>query len=251
MNKILICAALAASTAFSATAHADAFNGPFIGVDVGYDTGKVKTSNTNTWFDDYEDDRAQSRSSYNGDSVDGFVGGVYAGYDMPIAANVFAGVEVRASLSGAKFSDRGTNDWYGDWNTSVKAKESFSATARLGYLLNEKTALYVRGGVVQTRFKAHEYGDYYNNNMVSLAEYSEEGPSATVKDNNIGALFGAGLETSVGGNVMVRVEYNVTKYGKMFSKISRELNYVDGDYSNITKFKGSNNQVRLGVSYLF
>lgn len=178
----------AAAAAVATPAMAEPFAGPYVGAEVGVDNYEIKEAGA------------------DGLSANGIVGGVYAGYDLPLGTNLFAGVEVNASLSGAKSTyDDGTDV------LRVKARESYGASARLGYMLNDSTALYGRAGWANTKFKA-----------------SVNGVSAG-SDRDDALLLGAGVETRIGSNASLRVEY---------SRV---------DYSDFVK----NNQVRAGVGYRF
>src|SRR5690606_22234846 len=130
---------LAAIGALSAAtpALAQPFAGPFVGVQVGLDNYELQDA-----------DVFAPGDKYDGFSGNGVVGGVYAGYDMPLGDTLFAGVEVNASLSGAKMTYDDTAD-----TLTLKAKESYGATARLGAMLNNSTALYAKAGWVNTEFK--------------------------------------------------------------------------------------------------
>ena len=118
---MLVGAAIAALS--SAPAFAQEFQGPYVGVQAGWDQGKAV-----------------------GDQQDAFVGGVFAGYDHEVIPNVVLGVEGGFSLGA---SDRiGPN---GPDNASLDPRYSFDASARAGYVLGERNLLYVRGGYANTR----------------------------------------------------------------------------------------------------
>lgn len=178
----------AAAAAIATPAMAEPFAGPYVGAEVGVDNYEVK------------------EAGIDGLSANGIVGGVYAGYDVALGANAFAGIEANASLSGAKATyDDGVDV------ARIKARESYGATARLGYMLNDSTALYGRAGWANTKFKA-----------------SVNGVSAG-SDSDDALVLGAGVETRIGSKASLRVEYTRV------------------DYSDLVK----NNQVRAGVGYRF
>lgn len=178
----------AAAAAVATPAMAEPFAGPYVGAEVGLDNYEVKDT------------------GIDGLSGNGIVGGVYAGYDMPLGTNLFAGVEVNASLSGAKSTyDDGVDV------ARVKARETYGASARLGYMLNDSTALYGRAGWANTKFKA-----------------SLNGVSAG-SDHDDALVLGAGVETRLGAATSLRLEYNRV------------------DYSDFIK----NNQIKAGVGFRF
>lgn len=238
----------------SASAHAEAFSGPFVGIDIGHDTAKL--ANSYSWYDiDSTNDnyREWSESSFN---MSGISGGVYAGYDTKINSKLFAGVEVRANLSSAKYkthehrvNENSAVDRHID--SSVRAKESFSATARIGYMINDNTGLYLRGGVIQTRFKAQDQDGY----SVAYDPNTDEFDYAySATDRNIGALYGAGLESKVSDSLSVRIEYNVMAFGSAFDKLNEQFSAAESAYyddKTIYKNTLKTHQVRLGVSRSF
>lgn len=178
----------AAAAAVATPAMAEPFAGPYVGAEIGIDNYEIK------------------EAGVDGLSGNGIVGGVFAGFDAPLNANVFAGIEASASLSGAKstFTD-------GVDVARLKARETYGISARLGYMLNDSTALYGRAGWANTKFKA-----------------SLNGVSAG-SDRDDALVLGAGVETRLGANSSLRLEY------------------TRADYSDFVK----NNQVRAGVGFRF
>lgn len=255
-------AAILSATVFalSATsAYAEPFSGPFIGIDLGYDQfegqeleSSKESGNSGTATYSYE-----GFSKEDGRSANGLNGGIFVGIDGRINSKLFAGVELRAGISNAKYaetySEKGSytdtafpNDNYSydeSGKASLRAKESFSATARVGYLLNDSTGIYLRGGIVQTRFKLSDSDEF------AVADDADGDPiyRKSIKDSNVGLLYGAGLETALGENTSLRVEYNIAQYGGVFKKL-HAYNNEEGDASST---KVSNHQVRLGLAYRF
>lgn len=249
MKLFPVVAALATTMLVPVAANAEPFSGPFVGVDVGYDNAKI--NNSYSWYnsDDYfyEDDE-------NGRAIDGISGGIFAGYDAKLSNKVFAGVEVRAALSDATY-DRHSHFVDGDRDVhhdlAVKLKESFSATARLGYLINENTGVYLRGGAVQSRFTAYNEPGFPVDFDPDTSEYSELSSAA---DKNIGFVYGAGIESAIGKALSLRVEYNVSDFGTGFNKLNKQLADAEtSDYGDDTYFgtKLGNHQVRVGLAYRY
>jgi outer membrane immunogenic protein len=192
MRKVLL--SLAAATALSTPAFAEPFAGPYVGVEVG--------------VDNYENQGADvfvAGDEFDGISGNGVVGGVYAGFDIPLSGSVFAGVEANARLSGAKATYDDTVD-----RLTIKAKESFGASGRLGVMLNDSTGAYARAGWQNTKFKATLNG-------------------VSDSDREDALVLGGGLETRIGSNASIRVEYD------------------HADYDEFTK----NNTVRAGLGFRF
>lgn len=176
MRKVLV--SLAGVAALVATpAMAETFSGPYVGVEVGLDNYEVNASDVFAPGDDYD-----------GLSGNGIVGGIYAGYDIPLGTNLFAGIEAKASLSDAKMTYDDTID-----TLRLKAKETFGASARLGVMVNDSTGIYGRAGWANTKFKVASNG-------------------VSDSDHDDALTLGAGLETRIGAATSVRIEYNRADY---------------------------------------
>lgn len=131
--------ALAAAPAFAQGAPQN-FNGPFIGiqggwqqdrlgVNVGIDSGSLKT--------------------------DGFAYGGQVGYDLRAGSNVVIGAE--ASLTGTS----GSTTFEG---VELGVGRTINATARLGYVLGDKHLIYARGGYSNARFTVDDGFDKEGDN---------------------------------------------------------------------------------------
>ncbi|MCM8730735.1 outer membrane protein [Hephaestia sp. GCM10023244] len=199
--KNIVLAAAAVAVAFAVPASAQTFAGPYVGVEIGHDGYEVKG-----------EDVLGSGIDFDGISGNGVVGGVFAGYDLPLTSSIFVGVEAFGNLSAAKISATYAGDTY-----SAKARGSFGASARVGTMINDSTAVYARGGVIDTRFKLSDGVDTYANSQT-------------------GFQYGGGIETRVGSKASVRVEY------------------IANDYNSAgigNGVKVGNGQVRAGASFRF
>lgn len=123
MTRTLIASVLAATSLVPAAASAQSFDGPYVGVQAG-------------WNHDIaiQDDR------------DAFVAGVYAGYDKEVAPNVVLGAEGGFSIAAEdRIGPSGTNA------ARIDPLHSFDLSARAGYVVGENNLLYVRGGYQNSR----------------------------------------------------------------------------------------------------
>src|SRR5690606_17227851 len=174
--NVALFAAAATAAAFATPAMAAPFSGPYVGVEFGLDNYEVQAEDIFTPGDEFD-----------GLSGNGVVGGVFAGYDVAVG-NAFFGVEGKASLSDAKINYDDTVN-----NLTVRAKESFGATARAGVMVNDSTGLFARAGWVKTKFKANVNG-------------------VVDRENEDALVLGAGVQTRVGSASSLRVEYVRTDY---------------------------------------
>lgn len=144
--------------------------------------------------------------------ADGIKGGGYGGYNFQNGQFVY-GVEGDLGYSGAE-----------ERNFGYKAKQGVegSVRARAGIAL-DPVLLYGTGGVAVT------------DNKLS-------GPDGSDSKTHVGWTAGVGAEAKVTQNIVGRVEYRYTDYGKK----DYDLGGLD-DVSN----KITTNEIRVGVGYKF
>lgn len=144
--------------------------------------------------------------------ADGLQGGAYGGYNFQNGQFVY-GVEGDLGYSGAK-----------ERNFGYKAKQGVegSVRARAGVAL-DPVLLYGTGGV-------------------ALTDNKLSGPDGSDSKTHVGWTLGAGAEAKITQNVVGRVEYRYTDYGRK----DYDLGGLD-DVSN----KITTNEVRVGVGYKF
>ena len=131
---VALFAAAATAAVVATPAMAAPFAGPYVGVELGLDNYEVQA-----------EDIFAPGDEFDGLSGNGIVGGVFAGYDVAVG-NAFIGLEAKASLSDASATYDDTVD-----SLTVRAKETFGATARAGVMLNESTGVFARAGWAATR----------------------------------------------------------------------------------------------------
>ena len=163
MRKIFVSLAAVAAVASAAPAFAKA--GPYVGVAVTHDN-------------------LSGSGDAEGIGFGGIGGSVFAGYNLPVGNNVFAGVEANFDLASADLGDK---------IDGIKADHQFGASVRLGYNLSESAALYGRVGYQRGRASTYIDGDKFS-------------------ASRDGLRLGAGLEANVTQNVSIRLEYNRTHF---------------------------------------
>lgn len=208
---------LLAACSVTSVAHAEAFSGPFVGVSVSRDAYEVKAEDL---------DLGGAVVSADGISGNGFAGGVHAGYDYLMGGSVFFGVEANANLSGASMSVS-YDDGFDEFGAKVEAQEGFGLSGRLGYKVADQTGIYARAGWQTTKFKlsASENGS----TLFSDSDWQDA------------FVYGGGIETALGANATVRVEYLNEDYGSAGINSSLGANGIRVD----------NGKVAVGFSYGF
>ncbi|MEJ5080454.1 MULTISPECIES: outer membrane protein [unclassified Ochrobactrum] len=190
------------------------WNGAYLGGQIGYGWGKSQFSDI--------DGSANLKP-------DGFLGGLYAGYNFDLGNSVVLGVDGDVTYNNLKkrFSE---TDADGDFDSvETKLRWSGAVRARAGYAV-DRFLPYIAGGVAFGQIK---------NSATSIVGGVEDSFSSS--KTHTGWTAGAGVDYAATDNVILRLEYRYTDYGhKNFD--------VDGvDTRN--KFK--TNEIRLGVAYKF
>jgi len=191
MKKFFVC--LATGTALGAIGAAPAmaqqadspFTGPRVEAIVGYDISKAGSS--------IDDDI----NADNDESIDGFLYGVGAGYDVDLG-NVVLGAEAEISDSTAK-TEFTNGDFEGFGIGNVKANRDLYLGARAGFKATPSTLVYVKGGYTNAKFDVN----------------SSDGTTELSQDIDAdGWRIGAGVEQVVGTNTFAKLEYRYSNYSR-------------------------------------
>lgn len=160
--------------------------------------------------------------------LDGWLGGVYAGYNHHLANNVVIGIDADIAWSGMDGFGEGINiapvspdsgvDYKLDWTGAVRAKLGYAA---------DRFMPYIAGGVAFAGAKA---------TPVVLGV-----PVLEFSDTLVGWTVGAGVEYAFTDKLIGRAEYRYTDYG--------EIDFSGGPGNGNFHFKS--NDVRLGLAYKF
>jgi len=173
--KLIFAGSLSLAMALCAVpASAQVFEGPYVGLQAGWNHDKIGNASSDIGNLDIHDSR------------DSFTGGVYGGYNHQVAPNVVLGVEAGFNL-GADDAVRGNA-------AVIDPNYSFDLGARAGYLVNDKTLAYVRGGYENTRAR-----------IASAAGNSH--------DTFDGWSIGGGVERALTDTISARLEYRYSDLG--------------------------------------
>jgi outer membrane immunogenic protein len=199
----------------------EAFNwsGAYVGAAVGYGWSDPEAS---------FDDTPNASVEYD---VDGFLGGIYAGYNYQMPNNVVVGVEADINYSdidgdGDAIQGGVVNLGFGgtaqiEWQGSVRG--------RIGYAF-DRILPYFAVGVAFGEIK-HDFFDVPTT------------VTATFSDTFTGWTIGGGLEYAVTDNIIVRGEYRYTDFGSEEYPVETPLDAHDLEVES--------HDVRFGVSYKF
>jgi outer membrane immunogenic protein len=221
--SLLSCSAFAADAVVDEVVVVDqAFNwsGMYIGAAVGYGWSDPEVS-----FDAFPNASVEY-------DLDGFVGGIYAGYNYQMPNNIVVGVEADINYSdidgdGDALQGGVVNPGFGgtariEWQGSVRG--------RIGYAF-DRILPYFTVGVA--------FGEIEENffNVPTTA-------TATFSDTFTGWTAGGGLEYAVTDKIMLRGEYRYTDFG------SEDFPEVF-PYTDPHELEVETHDVRFGVAYKF
>ncbi|MCI0999512.1 porin family protein [Ochrobactrum soli] len=187
------------------------WNGAYIGGQVGYGWGKS--------------DFSGDLFTYGDVKPDGFLGGLYAGYNFDLGNNVVLGIDGDITYNDVS---KGIDIYNGDLAVGSfenKLRWSGAVRARAGYAF-DRFLPYIAGGVA--------FGNVKNSGDIGGIGFSE---SKTLT----GWTIGGGVDYAATDNLILRLEYRYTDYG------DKDLDF--GGLSVNNDFK--TNEVRLGVAYKF
>lgn len=188
MRKLAL--TIVSAVAFTTAAHAEPFSGPYVGAEITHDSFELDSDDI-----DLGGGATASIDSLNGNGV-GL--GLYAGYDYLVSESFFVGGELNLNFSDAEMK-LGFDDGVDTQQARFQAKESYGISGRAGYKINNSTAIYGRLGWVDTKFKESQ-------SVNGIKVFGD-------KHTNDGFLYGAGLQSFIGDNASIRVEYTATDYG--------------------------------------
>nr|BDD45142.1 hypothetical protein 28 [bacterium] len=178
MKHAILAGAVAAGLVASPALAAENFKGAYGGIQAGYETFDVDTSETNVFA-------AGDSISYSL-GADGINAGGFVGYGWR-DGKAYGGVEVEASIGNADttvtYSLGGSTA-----STSIEHNHTIGITGRVGYIPNEETLIYARAGFVRSEFE-----------------------SAGSESLN-GVRVGLGAETAMDKRTTLRADWTFTSY---------------------------------------
>ncbi len=191
---------------------AEPFNGPYIGVQGGWQQDRARLTL-----------RTPAGVTNDRDTQSGFTYGGQIGYDANLDGQFVLGAE--AFLTG----DTSKNQFPGA--VTFDGGRSFGLTARAGVLAGPRTLIYAKGGWENGRFT-------YEQQRFGLANLRHSA-------NANGWTLGAGIEQMLTENVSARAEFRHTKFNS-FS--NNDLNAAVG---GAAEARVNRNRLLVGLNYRF
>lgn len=198
-SPLISIALLAALGAAAAPAHADTFDGSYVGVTAGWEGSDIAG-------------RIDAQPITGESSRDALVLGGYGGYNLKATDRIVVGAEAGFS---AAVDDQNRAASAGK-SLTVDPRYSFDLSARAGYLVTDKALVYVRGGYANTRVRTTLDG--------------LTGP-VTASDNLDGWQVGGGVEYAISDRISARAEYRYSDLGSNGGQYDRHQTLVGVSYN--------------------
>lgn len=199
-SPLISIAALAVLGTAAAPAHADTFDGPYVGVTAGWERSEIA-------------DSIEARPITGEASRDALVLGGYAGYNFNATDRIVIGAEAGFSAT-VDDTARATS---GGRPLTIDPRYSFDLSARAGYLVTDKALVYVRGG--------------YANSRVRTTFTPATGAPVVSSDNLDGWQLGGGLEYAISDRISARAEYRYSDLGSNGGQYDRHQTLVGVSYN--------------------
>ncbi|UXN03411.1 MULTISPECIES: outer membrane protein [unclassified Bartonella] len=183
----------------------------------------------------------------------GFVGGLYAGYNFEVGNNIVLGAEtdfvwgdVKDSYSSvARYGIDPLSPYNYNSEGNIKQKWAGATRVRVGYAM-DRFMPYVAGGVAYTKVDTNGRNYLTSANPASLAEVPGSSLGYSTSNTMTGWTIGAGVDYAVTDNVLVRLEYRYADYG---DKTNTYTHTTGQTFKEKIDYKS--NDVRVGVAYKF
>ncbi len=208
--------------------------GGYLGGQVGYGWANPKNSVSSSPFVDEDGESIPGVQATITPKSKGFLGGVYGGYNFDMGGNAILGLEADAVYTRMKGNQTVTND-YGTAKFSETLDWSGSVRARAGYAV-DRFLPFVTGGVA--------FGLVNQSTKATLVEPEEDFDGKySQKSWRAGYTLGAGVDYAATDNVILRVEYRFTDFGKR----TESLDFGNAKETNRLR----TNEIRMGIAYKF
>ena len=214
----------------SASVFADEkFNGPYVGVQIGYADGKHHG-------EEFQDNGTLTGWKYKHTTNKILFGGL-AGYNKTFSNNILIGVEADYDYRNAskKSIELVNGEPRVDYTTKSKINTSVSLRAKLGLIFNNKTLAYITGG-------------YAGADIKTTYNASDDAPFPGTSSNSQwhnGYILGFGAEHYINDKVSAKAEYRYADFGE------KDANVAIEQYYNYRQNYDKENSIRIGLNYHF
>lgn len=207
------------------------FSGAYVGLMAGYGVTK------DTFQQVGKTGGNPSESAKQNAGMDGFVGGLFAGWGKEFASRFYGGFELSFAMNSQKAKDL-LNAW-GHPKVNLEKKDALDVAVRLGYAMNN-TLPYLKLGWSNAKFKTDTK--------------SLDGANKINETKRLnGFLVGVGMDVKLSAKMLMGLEYTYVGYGKWKGKhFARErANPLNADNYLAHERKPISHNVMLRLAYTF
>ena len=207
---------------------AENFNGPYIGVQIGYADGKH--------YGEEFGDNGTLTGFTSKNTTNKILFGALAGYNKTFTNNLLIGIEADYDYRNASKKSNEFENGVPDACCTVKNKINSSASlrAKLGYIFNSnKTLAYITGGYAGADIKS-TYNDTGGNG----------GTSSNTQWHN-GWTLGLGTEHYLNDKFSAKASYRYADLGK------KDADVIIDNHFNYHQNYDKENSIRIGLNYHF
>ena len=197
------------------------WTGAYAGAEAGYGLGEA-------------DHKAGASSPTATNKMSGGLAGIYGGYNYQLSNNVVLGIDADFGWTGqsggpdqviipcsCNFNQQNTAAADLKWSGSLRGRVGYAFNRYLGYVSVGATGAQVRG-----------FYNYFNTKR-------------TIDETKIGWTIGAGVDYAFTNNMILRVDYRYSDFGKVGEQLFLPFT------TNTQTLRITSNDVRLGLSYKF
>lgn len=231
MRKLLLISIMLSSALSCNVFAAEKWAGFYVGAELGYVDG------------DDEGKEYDLDGSFNGwvqnPQPDGTSLGIRGGYNWLITDKVIVGLEAGYNKYNAKDDYYQIDTFYGgdcdpgtDCEFKTEIDQSYSLLGRLGYLVNNKTLVYVIGGYTKAKIKRTIIDGWF---LVGSDKHD---------DWQSGSTLGVGAEYQLNNSFSAKLEYR-------YSDLGKESINTPAYGGQIEKHEYDQNEITIGLIYHF
>lgn len=204
--------------------------GFYAGAQGGYKTGKQQAVLAGITHD--------NKLDYD---IKGGAGGAYAGFNSAVGHSALVGVETDMFWDKLKANHDYKKVANVDYATNLGLREKWSGATRvrLGFT-KDRLLPYLSGGVAYSRLSGDDKSND-KNHEAAIHVAPKDGDDKTY----VGWTAGAGVDYAAAKNLLLRLEYRYSDYGK------KDFNLASGGAAASANVKYDTHDVRVGVAYKF
>lgn len=176
-------------------------------------------------------------------AVKGVQGGLHMGYDHMLSSYFLMGLELHGDYSRQTGSIKHDNGPVNQFNVNLRKREAFGAALRVGLMMSQSSVIYLKVGAESAKWEK----SFNSQDNIAYDLRSRD----STKKRQSGLVLGLGVETMLGKNWRLGLEWNYTKYSQMRDLSLSSVNPVFGIFTEEKTRDLVINNIKLRASYKF